>query len=129
MKSHGQSADVKFPLRLSPSFFHRLKERAAADRASVLHLIATAVDEKLADRIAPSPPDKFLNELMIIAGECELLQEEMLDVDMLKRIGVIRETAVRMSRQIVEDQARQTECPPDARPPGADAATEKKDTP
>jgi hypothetical protein len=43
---------------------------------------------------------------MVIIGECELLQEEMLDIDLLNRSRVIHETAIRMSSGIAEDQAR-----------------------
>jgi hypothetical protein len=48
--------------------------------------------------------DDLLNDLLIVIGECDLLGEELPEYHFSKRIRVIREIAVRMSKRVVERQ-------------------------
>jgi len=44
----------------------------------------------------------LLNELTIVIGTCDLLQEEFLDYQSSRHVWLIREMAVRMSQRIAE---------------------------
>jgi hypothetical protein len=50
------------------------------------------------------PSHDFLNELMIVIGECDLLHEELLEYRYSRHLRMIREAAVRMSQRLAEHQ-------------------------
>lgn len=50
------------------------------------------------------PSHDLLNELMIVIGECDLLNEELPEYHYSKRLHMIREAAVRMSQRVAEHQ-------------------------
>jgi len=50
------------------------------------------------------PSHDLLNELMIVIGECDLLDEEMLEYRHSRRLHMIREAAVRMSQRVAQHQ-------------------------
>ncbi len=72
--------------------------------AGPVEVIAMALDASQPLMSYYDPSHDLLNELMIVIGECDLLDEELLEYRHARRLHMIREAAVRMSQRVAQHQ-------------------------